>query len=196
MDSEEFGRLYKNQFDCVYRYSLALTGNAASGGKRLAIRFQPTITSIPAVQDYPALVQRLTLSGLLILNSKEIVSRNGSVSGSVEDLNGTRQQFFTINSRSGMLVLSYRPFAGASLAGYFEDKKLTFEWNGDLYEWLSLDKPFMPEGKWSAYIWQADTIPNTFVGIGAFEADPNSAEFTSIVTRMQEARKKQQTAKH
>jgi RNA polymerase sigma-70 factor (ECF subfamily) len=29
MDSEEFGRLYKNQFDCVYRYSLALTGNAA-----------------------------------------------------------------------------------------------------------------------------------------------------------------------
>ncbi len=30
MDTEEFGRLYKNQFDCVYRYSLALTGNPAS----------------------------------------------------------------------------------------------------------------------------------------------------------------------
>ncbi len=29
MDSQEFGRLYKNQFDCVYRYSLALTGNPA-----------------------------------------------------------------------------------------------------------------------------------------------------------------------
>ncbi len=30
MDTEDFGRLYKNQFDCVYRYSLALTGNPAS----------------------------------------------------------------------------------------------------------------------------------------------------------------------
>jgi RNA polymerase sigma-70 factor (ECF subfamily) len=29
MDHEEFGRLYKNQFNCVYRYSLAITGNHA-----------------------------------------------------------------------------------------------------------------------------------------------------------------------
>jgi len=30
MDTHEFEKLYKNQFDCVYRYSLALTGNPAS----------------------------------------------------------------------------------------------------------------------------------------------------------------------
>ncbi len=29
MDKAEFGRLYESQFDCVYRYSLALTGNPA-----------------------------------------------------------------------------------------------------------------------------------------------------------------------
>lgn len=131
----------------------------------------------------------------MILNSKEVVSRS-SVSGSVEDLYGTKQQFFTIGSRSGLLVLSYRPFPGASLAGYFDDKKLSFEWNEDLYEWLSLDKPFMPEGKWSAYIWQADTVPSSSVSVGGFEADPRSAEFASILARMQESRKKMQTAKH
>jgi RNA polymerase sigma factor (sigma-70 family) len=29
MDNEQFGRLYRNQFDCVYRYALAITGNPA-----------------------------------------------------------------------------------------------------------------------------------------------------------------------
>jgi RNA polymerase sigma-70 factor, ECF subfamily len=29
MENDEFGRLYQRQFDCVYRYSLALTGNPA-----------------------------------------------------------------------------------------------------------------------------------------------------------------------
>ena len=29
MNYEQFDRLYRNQFDCVYRYALAITGNAA-----------------------------------------------------------------------------------------------------------------------------------------------------------------------
>jgi RNA polymerase sigma-70 factor (ECF subfamily) len=29
MNNDEFGRLYRNQFDCVYRYAMALTGNSA-----------------------------------------------------------------------------------------------------------------------------------------------------------------------
>ncbi len=161
--------------------------SAVSADKRLGIRITPNLTSIPAVQDYPALVQELAMSGLLILNGKEVVSR-GSVVGSVDDLNGSKQQFFTIGSRSGLLVMSYRPFPGATLAGYFQDKKLLLEWNGDNYEWISLDKPFMPEGKWSAYIWQADATPSTSVGVGGFTADPS--DLPNQITRILEAKKR------
>jgi len=179
-----------------YQEALVEVASAETGNKRLAIRFVPTLTAIPAVLDYPGLVPTLTMSGFLILNSKEIVSRNGSVSGSVEDLNGTKQQFFTIGSRNGLLLMSYRPFPGASIAGYFEGKKLQFEWNGDLYEWISMDNPFMPEGKWAAYLWQADTIPKTYVSIGGFEADPNSSDFANKLSQIQQARKKFQAGKH
>jgi hypothetical protein len=173
-----------------YQEALVEVASAEAGNKRLAIRFVPTLTAIPAVLDYPGLVPTLTMSGFLILNSREIVSRNGSVSGSVEDLNGTKQQFFTIGSRNGLLLMSYRPFPGASVAGYFEGKMLQFEWNGDLYEWISMDSPFMPAGKWAAYIWQADTFPNTYVSIGVFEADPNSSDLANKLRPIQQTRKK------
>jgi len=92
--------------------------------------------------------------------------------------------------------MSYRPFPGASVAGYFEGKKLQFEWNGDLYEWISMDNPFMPAGKWAAYIWQADTLPNTYVSVGGFEADPNSSDFANKLSQIQQARKKFQAGKY
>jgi hypothetical protein len=179
-------------------YEEAIIELAAAGGdKRLALRFLPTISAIPAVQEYPALVQRLTLSGLLILNGKEVLSKNGIVSGEAEDLNGPRQQFFTFSSqRMGFVVMSYRPFPGATMAGYFEDKKLVFEWNGDLYEWFSLDKPFMPEGKWAAYFWQAD--PSAGGGgfaVGVFEANPNSEDLASRVSRWIEVSKQRMIKK-
>jgi hypothetical protein len=161
--------------------------SAVAADKRLGIRIIPNLTSIPAVQDYPALVQTLTMSGLMILNGNEVVSR-GSVSGSVDDLSGSKQQFFTIGSRSGLLVMSYRPFPGAILAGYFQDKKLLLEWNGDYYEWISLDKPFLPEGKWSAYIWQADTTPSTSMSVGGFTSDPS--DLPNQVTRIIEVKKR------
>ncbi len=164
--------------------------SAVGADKRLGIRIIPTLTSIPAVQDYPALVQTLTLGGLLILNGNEVVSRGG-VSCSVDDLSGSKQQFFTIGSRSGLLVMSYRPFPGAILAGYFQDKKLLLEWNGDYYEWISLDKPFLPEGKWSAYVWQADATPSTSVSVGGFTADPS--DLPNQIARIIEAKKRMET---
>ncbi len=178
-----------------YQEALIEVASSQANNRRLAIRIVPTLTAIPAVLDYPTLVPRLSLHGLLILNSKEVVSR-ASVSSSVEDLTGSKQQFFIIGSRNGLLVMSYRPFPGASIAGYFEDKKLQFEWKGDLYEWISTDDPFMPSGKWAVYIWQADNFPYTYASTGGFEADPNSSDFASKLSWFQQSRKKTEAGKH
>lgn len=97
----------------------------------------------------------------------------GGSSANIDDINGSRQQFCTLRTRTGFLVLSYRPFPGASLLGYFEGKRLVFEWNGDVYEWLSMDQPFLPEGRWAAYVWQADAAPSEQFSVGATAADPN-----------------------
>ena len=147
---------------------------AASNGRRLAVRFLPTIKELAALQEYPSLLPQFgSYRGLLIRNSKEVVSRGGVV-GKVDDLNGTKQQFITLeNIRSGQLILSYRPFPGAVVAGYSVDRELRFEWNGDLYEWISLDKPFLPEGRWAIFAWQANPSSREGVAFGGFESNPN-----------------------
>jgi hypothetical protein len=180
-----------------YDEALIEFASTANGERRLALRFLPTIIPIPPVQDYPALVPSLTLSGLLIRNGYELISRGGSTRGTVDDLSGTKLQFFTFHSqRTGFLVMSYRPFPGARVAGYFEDKKLIFEWNGDSYEYFSLDKPFMPEGRWAAWFWEAGPSSGSGMGIGGFEADPNTGELADranqmmqMIERMRQARR-------
>jgi hypothetical protein len=113
------------------------------------------------------------------------------------DLMGGEKPFFTFESqRTGFLVMSYRPFSGAVAAGYFEDKKLIFEWNGDTYKWLSMDKPFLPEGRWAAYFWQAALAfpaSDKEIGVGGFEADPD--ELQVKVNQMIEMRKSASTIK-
>lgn len=74
--------------------------------------------------------------------------------------------------RSGTLLISYRPFPNAAVVGYFEGKKLIFEWNGDVYEWISLENSFLPDGRWAAYVWLANTIPFKESG-GSIVAPPN-----------------------
>jgi hypothetical protein len=174
-----------------YEEGMIEFASAENGDKRLAVRFLPTIKSIPPVQDFPALLRSFTLSGLLIRNGEELISRWASISDTLDDLIGKKLPFFSFDSpRTGFLVMSYRPFPGAVVAGYFDDKKLIFEWNGDVYEWLSMDKPFMPEGRWAAYFWQAPSsppAPGTAFAIGGFEADPD--EFTAKVNQMIEMRK-------
>jgi hypothetical protein len=161
-----------------------------NGDKKLAVRFLPTIKAIPPVLDFPALLRSFTLSGLLIRNGNELLSRGTVISSTLDDLMGGKMQFFTFESqRTGFLVMSYRPFPGAVVAGYFDDKKLIFEWNGDAYEWLSMDKPFMPEGRWAAYFWQAPPsllVPETELGVGGFEADPD--ELAAKISQMIELR--------
>ena len=34
---------------------------------------------------------------------------------------------------------------------------MIFEWNGDVYEWLSPGDSILPEGQWAVYVWQADS---------------------------------------
>ncbi|MGA2261774.1 MAG: hypothetical protein ABSH28_10085 [Acidobacteriota bacterium] len=170
-----------------YEEAIVELATATSGNKKLAVRFLPTVKEIEPLQDYPSLVSRFgTMKGLLIRNSKEIISRGGT-SGTVEDLNGTKQQFNTLeNSRSGLLVISYRPFPGAVVAGYSIDKELKFEWNGNFYEWISLDKPFLPKGRWAVYVWQAGPSTRETVSFGGFEADPK--EIPDFLSRMANAK--------
>jgi hypothetical protein len=174
-----------------YEEGIIEFASTENGDKRLAVRFLPAIKTIPPVQDFPVLLRSFTLSGLLILNGDELLSRGASVSSTLDDLTEKKMPFFTFESkRSGLLVMSYRPFPGAVVAGYFDDKKLIFEWNGDVYEWLSMDKPFMPEGRWSAYFWQAPAVlraPETVVGVGVFEAAPD--ELAAKISQMIEMRK-------
>jgi hypothetical protein len=174
-----------------YEEGMIEFASTENGNKRLAVRFLPTIKAIPPVQDFPALLRSFTLSGLLIRNSEELVSRWASIYSTSDDLTGNKIPFFTFDTqRTGFLVMSYRPFPGAVVAGYFDDKRLIFEWNGDIYEWLSMDKPFMPEGRWAAYFWQAPFAlfaPEKGMGVGGFEADPD--EFAAKVNQMIEMRK-------
>jgi hypothetical protein len=165
-----------------YEEGMIEFASADNGDKRLAVRFMPTITAIPPVLEFPVSLRSLTLSGLMIRNGDELVLRTAIVSSSNDDPRDDKRSFFPFSSdRLGFLVMSYRPFPGAVVAGYFEDRKLVFEWNGDTYEWLSLDKSFMPEGKWAAYFWQAAPAGPTFtkgMSIGVFESDPNKIKET------------------
>jgi hypothetical protein len=143
---------------------------ATAGNRRLALRLLPTVKYIPPLQDCPSPVQSLHLrDGLLILNTKEMLWRGGFGFGS-DDSSGNELLFLTITGRAGLLVISDHPFPGASLQGYFQDRKLIFKWNEDVYELLTQDGPILPEGKWAAYVWQADPTPRDKSGMSGFVA--------------------------
>jgi hypothetical protein len=133
---------------------------AASGSRRLALRLLPSISSIPPLPDYPSVVQYLGFKdGMLILNTKELLWRGGFGNGT-NDQSGIEMPFFYITGPAGLLLISYRPFPGATLVGYFQDWKLIFKWNEDIYELITPAGSILPEsGKWAAYVWQADATP-------------------------------------
>ena len=87
-----------------------------------------------------------------------------------------QQHFGAIRSRSGLIVFSYRPFPGAAIKGYFQNRHLIFEWDGDVYEWASMDNTFLPEGKWAAYVWQATTTPFEKWGFSLFACTPGDLQ--------------------
>ena len=133
---------------------------AVTGGSRIAVRFIPSIIVTEAVEDYPELLSEFGIeNSMLIRNGKEVLTR---ISGhaSMADLSGNALQFFEIDSpRTGNLYISYRPFPGASLCGYIEGKRMLFEWEGDTYEWLSLDNPILPrEGRWAVYVGRVGSV--------------------------------------
>jgi hypothetical protein len=153
-----------------YQEGIVELASDESQGRRLAVRLLPTISTKDPVQEYPALVKSFGASGILLLNGKEVLFRGG-VKSSIEDVRGTKQQFYVLGTDHGQFVLSYRPFSNASIHGYFDGKELLFELNGDLYEWIS-EEPFLPEGRWAAYIWQADTTPAEGFSCSALSANP------------------------
>jgi hypothetical protein len=160
-----------------YQEAIIELATSESGNSRIAIRLLPTIVVKEAVLDYPVLVREFgTEEGLLILNNKEVLARPSGKSG-IDDLQGNTIQFFSIqSSRTGNILISYRPFPGASVFGYFEDRKLVFEWNGDIYEWISL-KPILPEGRWAAYVGRIDASTNQDFSVGFAAGNPKDLSF-------------------
>jgi TonB family protein len=133
---------------------------AVTGGSRIAVRFIPSIIVKEAVEDYPEMLPEFGIeNSMLIRNDKEVLIR---ISGhaSVPDLSGNTLPFFEIMSpRTGDLCISYRPFPGASLCGYIEGKRMLFEWEGDTYEWFSMDTPILPrEGRWAVYVGRVGSV--------------------------------------
>jgi len=142
---------------------------AVTGSSRIAVRFIPGIIVTEAVQDYPEVLPEFGIeNSMLIRNGNEVLIR---ISGhaSMADLSGNALQFFEIDSRrTGKLYISYRPFPGASLCGYIEGKRMLFEWEGDTYEWLSLDNPILPrEGRWAVYVGQLGPASKESIGFTA-----------------------------
>jgi hypothetical protein len=173
---DERGNIFASRNLTLKNYEEAIIELAATANsnKRPAVRLLPSIKTIESLQDYPSLVPRFgTMSGLLIRNDTEVITRSG-VEGTAEDLKGPKMQFITLDSsQSGLLVFSYRPFPGAVLVGEVQGREWNFEWNGDFYEWISLDQPFLPEGRWAIYVWQAGPSAAQWLSFGGFEADPN-----------------------
>jgi hypothetical protein len=158
-----------------YEEGIVELATSTASEKRLAVRLIPTIQVKDPVLDYPALVKIFGASdSMWIKNYKELLLRGGGLS-SIEDLNGKVLQFVSLQSPStGLLMLSYRPFPGAIVAGYIQGKQLIFKWQGDVFECTSIDQPFLPEGKWAVYVWQADSTPAASFAAGALASDPDN----------------------
>lgn len=153
-----------NQQEAIVELATAVTG-----GSRIAVRFIPNIIVTEAVEDYPEVLPEFGIeNSMLIRNGNEVLIR---ISGhaSMADLSGNILQFFKIESRrTGKLYISYRPFPGASLCGYIEGKRMLFGWEGDTYEWLSLDNPILPrEGRWAVYVGQLGPASKESIGFTA-----------------------------
>jgi hypothetical protein len=116
--------------------------------------------------DYPVTLRRFALEdSILMVNSKEILSKGFGGWSSVDDLNGETLQFFTFeNRRFGKFLLSYRPFPGGTVRGYIDGRKMVFEWKGDVFEWNSMGKAIMPEGRWALYVAHDDKVSELLSG--------------------------------
>ena len=146
----------QNYQEAIIEFATADTGN-----RRLAVRLLPTVKIKEPLQDYPGVAASFGFKGpgaYLILNGKEVFARGGGSVG-LDSGDEGKLQFCTIYGPSGLLVVSYRPFPGAVIKGYFQDRRLIFDWNGDVYEWISPGNSILPEGKWAAYVWQASVTP-------------------------------------
>jgi hypothetical protein len=170
-----------------YQEALIEFAAAKSGGRRLALRIIPSIGAIPPLPDYPSTVQYFGFKdGLLIRNTKELLWRGGFGNGT-NDQTGVEIPFFYISGPPGLLMISYRPFPGSTLLGYFQDLKLMFKWNEDVYELIVPGGSVLPEsGKWAAYVWQADPTPRekTFMAGTVSKIDTLPETVKKILDRM------------
>lgn len=144
----------QNYQEAIVEFAASSTGN-----KRLALRLLPTVKIKEPLQGYSGTIPSFGMHGpgaYLILNAKEVLA-SGSGSVGLDSWDEGKQYFGTIYSRLGMLVFSPKPFPGAAIKGYFQGGRMIFEWNGDVYEWLSPGGPILPEGQWAVYVWQADS---------------------------------------
>jgi hypothetical protein len=160
----------QNYQEAIIEFATADTGN-----RRLAVRFLPTVRIKEPLQGYPGVIGSFGFRGpgtYLILNGKEVFARGGGTVG-LDSGDAGKQQFCTIYGPAGLLVVSYRPFPGATIKGYFQDRRLIFDWNGDVYEWISPGNPILPEGKWAAYVWQASTCSFEKAGTSIFADFPD-----------------------
>jgi hypothetical protein len=177
----------QNYQEAIIEFATSTTGN-----RRLAIRILPTIKVKEPLRDYPGMVGFFgthSPGGFLILNGKEVLSRTGG-GVTIDNPETDGQHFCAILSRSGLLVVSYRPFPGAAIKGYFQNRHLIFEWNGDVYEWASMDNMFLPEGQWAAYLWQALATPFDKPGMSLFACLPNQLQ--TRLDQMLKARKERE----
>ena len=178
------GRILVSKALALKNYEEGIVELAAdvAGSGRVAVRLLPTIQVKDPVQDYPALVKSfgsMSVDSMVIKNFKELLLRGGAAS-SISDINGKRIQFASFQSPDRPSTSFLPSVPGAVLAGYIQGKKLIFEWNGDAYEWISSDQPFLPDGKWAVYVWQADPAPAPTVSMGALSSDPdNLAEYVA-----------------
>jgi hypothetical protein len=158
-----------------YQEAIIEFATAVTGDRRLAVRFLPTVKIKEPLQGYPGVIGSFGFRGpgtYLILNGKEVFARGGGSVG-LDSGDEGKQQFCTIYGPTGLLVVSYRPFPGAVIKGYFQDRRLIFDWNGDVYEWISPGNSILPEGKWAAYVWQASVTPFDKPGTTIFADSPD-----------------------
>ncbi len=160
----------QNYQEAIIEFATATTGN-----RRLAVRLLPTVKIKEPLQGYPGVISSFGFRGpgaYLILNGKEVFARGGGSVG-LDSGDVGQLQFCAIYGPTGLLVVSYRPFPGAAIKGYFQDRRLIFDWNGDVYEWVSPGNSILPEGKWAAYVWQAGVTPLDKPGYSIFAESPD-----------------------
>jgi hypothetical protein len=119
----------------------------------LAVRLVPSLQRVEPTSDYSGSVEEFGMNdGLYIVDSTDLRARASSGFVGVWGANDAVLALVIDDPKYGRFTLSYRPFPDAVRAGYIDGHRIAWNWEGNLFELISIENPFLPKGKWNLFV--------------------------------------------